>query len=120
MRTNHPPPSQGGAGGESLLIFINRCTVREDDAVSRVEGFQIDSPIADARTYGYDSTQEFTVLARIETGQRQLVPAFLLAQVADLPDKVVICFGWEPRLQDVTDAETLILTSEEAPCALQP
>jgi hypothetical protein len=39
--------------------------------------------------------------------------------VAYLPDKVVISFGWEPRLQHIADAEPLILTSEEVPRALQ-
>ena len=32
-----------------LLVDINRCTVRECDAIGAVEGFQIDSPITDAR-----------------------------------------------------------------------
>ena len=60
------------------------------------------------------------MFARIKTGQRQLVPAFLLTQVAYLPDEVIISFGWEPRLQYAADAEATVLTSEEAPCALQP
>ena len=103
-----------------LLIYVNRCTVRECYAVGRVEGFQIDFPKADARFYGYDSTQEFAVIAGVKTGQRQLVPAFLLAQMAHLPDKIIGGLNTEPRLQHVADAEALILTSEEAPCALQP
>ena len=63
--------------------------MRECDAVGLVEGFQVYFAHADAQPYGYDGSQEFTVLARIETGQRQLVPAFLLAQAAHLPDKVI-------------------------------
>ena len=40
--------------------------------------------------------------------------------VAYLPDEVVSGFTSEPRLKDATDAEALVLTSEEAPRALQP
>ena len=75
--------------GLSFLIHIHRRAFRESNAVGFIEGFQIDFPIADARLHGYDSSQEFTVLARKETGQRQLVPAFLIAAVADFPDKVI-------------------------------
>jgi hypothetical protein len=88
-------------------------------AVGGVEGFQVYFVKADARAYGYDSTQEFAMLAGIETGQRQLVPAFMLAQVTDLPDKIIGGLTTEPRLQYASDAEATILTSEEAPCALQ-
>ncbi len=49
-----------------------------------------------------------------------LVPTFLLAQVAYLPNKVIGSLTTEPQLQYASDAETFILTSEEAPCALQP
>ena len=59
------------------------------------------------------------MLARIERGQGQLVPTFLLAQVAYLPDEVVCGFCWKPRLQYVADTEAAVLTSEEAPRALQ-
>ena len=59
------------------------------------------------------------MLTGVETGQRQLVPTFLLAQVAHLPDTIIIGFIAEPRLHDIADAEALILTSEEAPRALQ-
>ena len=92
--------------------------MRECDAVGAVEGFQIDSPIADARLHGYDSSQEFAVLTRIERGRWQFVPTFLFAQVANLPNKVIVGFSREPRLQHVADAEPLALTSEEAPRAL--
>jgi hypothetical protein len=40
--------------------------------------------------------------------------------VAHLPDKIIGGLNTEPRLQHVADAKALILTSEEAPCALQP
>ena len=59
------------------------------------------------------------MLARIETGQRQLVPAFQLAQVAHLPDKNICGLTAKPRLQYASDAEATILTSEEAPWATE-
>ena len=103
-----------------LFPHIHRCTLRESDAISLVEGTQVHLfIIADAQPYGHDSSQQFPMLARIETGQRQLVPTFLLAQVAYLPDKVVGRFVAEPRLQRVADTIPLILSSEEAPRALQ-
>lgn len=89
-------------------------------AVGGIENFQIYFPKADACTYSYNSAQQFAVPARIETGQRQLVPTFLLAQVAYLPNKVIGSLTTEPQLQYASYAETLTLTSEEAPCALQP
>ena len=92
----------------------------ESLAVGGIENFQIYFPKADACTYSYNSAQQFAVPARIETGQRQLVPTFLLAQVAYLPNHIIGSLTTEPRLQYVSDAETLTLTSEEAPCALQP
>ena len=62
--------------------------------------------------------------ARIKTGHGQLVPALLRLvidhrHVAHLPDEVVGSLGTKPRLQHISDAEALILTSEEAPRALQ-
>ena len=65
------------------------------------------------------------MLTRIETGQRQLVPAFLRlvideGRVAHFPDEVIGGLGAEPRLQHIADAEPSALTSEEAPRALQP
>ena len=102
-----------------FLVNINRCTFREGDAVGRVEGFQIDSPITDASLHGNDSTQEFTMFARKERGLRQFIPPLLLAQVTHSPDKIIVGFKAEPRLHDVPDTETLALTSEEAPRALQ-
>jgi hypothetical protein len=56
---------------------------------------------------------------RIERWQWQWVPSFLFTLVAYFPDEVIGGFGAEPRLQHVADAETLVLTSEEAPRALQ-
>ena len=60
------------------------------------------------------------MLARIETGQRQLIPTFLFAQVADLPDKVIVGLSAEPHFQHVADTEPLALPPEELPRALQP
>ena len=102
-----------------FLVNINRCTFREGDAIGRVEGFQIDSPITDARLHGHDSTQELSMLARKERGLRQFIPPFLLAQVAHSPNKIIVGFKAEPRLHDVPDTKPLALTSEEAPRALQ-
>jgi hypothetical protein len=39
--------------------------------------------------------------------------------MAYLPNEVIGGFIAEPHLQHVADAEALILSSEEAPCALQ-
>ena len=89
-------------------------------AVGAVEGPQIYFVEADACAYGHDSAQQFAMRAGIETRLWQLVPTFLLAQVAYLPNHIIGSLATEPRLQYVSDAETLTLTSEEAPCALQP
>ena len=59
------------------------------------------------------------MLARKERGLRQFIPPFLLAQVAHSPNKIIVGFKAEPRLQHITDAITLALTSEETPRALQ-
>ena len=93
--------------------------MRKGYAIGTIQGLQIDAPEADAGAYGHDGTQQLAMLARIETGQRQLVPALLLAQATYFPDKVIVGFDWEPRFQHVADAEATVLTSEEAPCALQ-
>ena len=95
------------------------------DAIGAIEGFQVYPVVADAQPHGHDSTQEFTVLARIERRQRQFVPTLLglivhRCLVAHLPDKVISGFVAEPRFQDVADAEAFVLSSEEAPRALQP
>ena len=37
-----------------------------------------------------------------------------------IPDKIIRSFDAKPRFQHVADAEAFALTSEEAPCALQP
>ena len=104
----------------SFLVNINRCTLGKDNAVSFVDCPQVNPVVADAQPHGHDSTQEFTVLARIERRDGQFVPAFLITAVAHLPDKVIVGFPTEPHLQHATDAEALILFSEEAPRALQP
>ena len=92
----------------------------ESLAVGGIENFQIYFPKADACTYSYNSAQQFAVLARIETGQRQLVPTFLLAQVAYLPHHIIGSLTTEPRFQYVTYAVAFALNAKQAPCALQP
>ena len=59
------------------------------------------------------------MFARKERGLRQFIPPLLLAQVTHSPDKIIVGFKAKPRLHDVPDTETLALTSEEAPRALQ-
>ena len=59
------------------------------------------------------------MLTWLERRGLQFVPACLITEVAYLPDKVIVGFNAEPQLQYSADAETLILTSEEAPRALQ-
>ena len=102
-----------------FLVDINRCTFREGDAIGRVEGFQIDSPITDARLHGYDSTQELSMLARKEAGRWQFVPPLLFAPVAHFPDKIIVSFMAEPRFHHIANTEPFALTSEEALRALQ-
>ena len=102
-----------------LFVHIQRRTLRKRDAVGGVEGLQVNLVVADALPDRHHSPQEFTMLAGIERRQRKLVPPFLLAPAAHLPDKVFGCLTAEPRLQHVPDAEPLALTSEEVPRALQ-
>jgi hypothetical protein len=107
-----------------LFIYVNRSTIGEYDAVGAVECFQINSPVADAELYGYYSSQDFAVPARIEAGQRQLVPTLLrlvvdCCQMTYFPDKIVVGFCREPRFQYVADTIALILRSEELSRALQ-
>ena len=103
----------------SFLVNINRCTLGKDNAVSFVDCPQVNPVVADAQPHCHDSTQEFTVLARIERRDGQFVPTLLITAVAHLPDKVISGFPAEPHLQHATDAEALILSFEEAPRALQ-
>ena len=106
--------------GGPLFIHIYCCWIWECFAIRCIEGFQIYTIEADARRDSYDGTQEFTVLARIEAGQRKLVPALLPGQVADFPDEVICGPEAEPALQHTADAEALVLRSQQPPCALQP
>ena len=108
-----------------LFIDINWCTIRKGDAIRLVECFQIYFPHADAETYRHDSPQQFTMSTWIERGRREFVPALLRLSVDNsrmthLPDNVIVSFSSEPRLQHIANTESLILTSEEAPRALQP
>ena len=93
--------------------------MRKGYAIGTVERLQIDAPEADAGAYGHDGTQQLAMLARIETGQRQLVPALLLAQMAHVPYHIIVGRSTEPCLQHVTYAEALALPAQQAPCALQ-
>ena len=92
----------------------------ESLAVGAVEGFQIYLVEADACAYGHDGTQQFAMLTGIETRLWQLVPTFLLAQVAYVPGKIIIGLWTEPQLQYVTYAVALALHAKQAPCALKP
>ena len=56
---------------------------------------------------------------RSNLGRRELVPAGLLALNTHMPNKVVGGFNTKPQLHHTADAESFILTSQEAPCALQ-
>ena len=103
-----------------LLIHIQRRALRKRDAVGTVEGFQVDLIVTDAQPDRHDCPQQLSVLTRIEAGRWQFVPPLLLTPVAHFPDKIIVSFMAEPRFQHIPDAEALILTSEEAPRALQP
>ena len=58
-----------------LLIHIQGCTLWERDAISLVQGFQVNPIVADVQLHADDGPQQFAVLARIERRQRKLVPA---------------------------------------------
>ena len=104
----------------TFLIHIYRCAVRERYAVGLVEGFEVYFLVeADAQSDGNYCPEKFPVPARIQRRRRKFVPAFLLTKHTDLPDIIVRSLIAEPRFQHVADAEAFILTSEEAPCALQ-
>jgi len=109
-----------------LLIHINRCALGERDAVGGVEGAQVDAVETDAEADGHNGAQELAVLARVECGRWQGVPAaerFLLVeggQLTHLPDEVIGGAQSEPCLQDAPHAEALMLRPQEAPRALQP
>ena len=85
------PIRDGGPGGSGGLLFtdIQRCTIWERYAVGGIKGFQVNLVEADAQPYSHNGAQEIAMLARIETRQRQFVPAFLLAQETHLPDEVI-------------------------------
>ena len=59
------------------------------------------------------------MLTWVERRWWKLIPTSLFAQVAYFPDKVIVGFTSEPRLQHSTDAEPLTLPCEEPPRALQ-
>ena len=71
--------------------------MRESLAVGAVERLQVDFVIADACAHGYDGAQQFAMLAGIESRRRQLVPAFLIALMAYLPNKFIVSLWAEPR-----------------------
>ena len=59
------------------------------------------------------------MLSRTEGWWRQLVPPHHVAHIAYFPDKVIVSFAAEPHFQHIAYAEPLILTGQQAPCALQ-
>ena len=79
---------------------MHRCTVRECDAISLIEGFEVHF----AHTYVQADRHDGFVNDRA---------------LADLPDEIIVGLGAEPRLQDVADAEAFVLTCQKAPRALQ-
>ena len=103
-----------------LFVHIERSAAGEGDGVSRVEGFQIHLVITYARFHRHNGAEQFTGFAGREQGRGQLVPAFLTAEMAHLPDEVVVGSETEPRAEHVTDAVALVLPLEEPPRALQP
>ena len=104
----------------TFLIHIYRCAVRERYAVGLVEGFEVYFLVeADAQSYGNYCPEQFPVLTRVQRRRGKFVPTFLFAKHTDLPNKIISSLIAEPRLQHVAYAEAFVLTSEEAPCALQ-
>ena len=103
---------------------MHRCTVREGDAISLIEGFEVHLTHTYVQADRHDGSEQFTMHTRMERwrGQRIVTTDALVVDdraLADLPDEVIVGLSAEPRLQDVADAEALVLTSEEAPRALQ-
>ena len=49
-----------------LFVYVDWRAFRESDAISFIEGFQVNFVEADARLDRYDSTEQFTVLTRIK------------------------------------------------------
>ena len=103
---------------------MNRCAVREYDAVGAVEGFQVHFAQPNVQADRHDGSEQFTMHTRTERwrGQRIVTTDGFIVNdraLADLPDEVIVGLGAEPRLQDVADAEALVLTCQKAPRALQ-
>ena len=108
-----------------LLIHIEGCALGEGDAVSCVQIVKTHLAQTDAQPHRHDGSQQFAMLARIERGRRQLIQSAKLLVADDgiaahLPDKLVGGLVAKPHLQHIADTEPLILSSEEAPRALQP
>ena len=107
-----------------LLIHMHRCTVRECDAISLIEGFEVHLTHTYVQADRHDGSEQFTMHTRTERwrGQRIVTTDALVVDdraLADLPDEVIVGLSAEPRLQDVADAEALVLTCQKAPRALQ-
>ena len=107
-----------------LLVHMNRCTVRECDAISFIEGFEVHFTHTYVQADRHDGSEQFTMHTRMERwrGQRIVTIDALVVDdraLADLPDEIIVGLGAEPRLQDVADAEALVLTCQKAPRALQ-
>jgi len=65
------------------------------------------------------------MLTWVELGRWQCIPATDLLVIhqsaqTDFPDKIIVGSTAEPILEDVADAESLVLTCEAAPRVLQP
>ena len=53
----------------------------------------------------HNGAEQFARLAGREQRRGKFVPAFLTAEMADLPDEVVVGSETEPRAEHVTDAK---------------
>ena len=103
----------------TFFIHIDRCTVGKGNAVGSIEGLQVNPAVTKSQPDFHKRLQQQTVPERRQRRWRQLVHPCLFAPAAYLPYKVISSLWSEPRLQHATDTESLILTSEEAPRALQ-
>ena len=101
-----------------FLINVQRCAVGEGYAVGSIQRLQVYTIEADARAGGYYGSQQFAMLSGIEARLLQLVPSFLFAHVAYLPDKVIVGLSIKPRFQYIANAKSLAVASQQSPCAL--
>ena len=107
-----------------LLIHIDGCAPRKGNRIGLIEGFEVHLAHTNVQADRHDGSEQFTMHTRTERwrGQRIVTTDALVVDdraLADLPDEVIVGLGTEPRLQDVADAEALVLTCQKAPRALQ-